>query len=177
MIRINNHVFLLYNVEINTFFDKIIDHVEVLFVEYLNSKYLNHNILLTGICIPLFFSILIEFNYILEKINASFTFIFNLETFATIFLIFFSSTLIAIFSNVNIKKSALNGILIGGISGILVISFITIVTALIEPNFQTNQLLDWNFEIYLIISLIIQTITGAIGGVIGYSISKPNPNS
>lgn len=125
-----------------------------------------------GIAIPTFFCILIQLSYILAKINSNFNVIFNLDTFTTIFLIFFASMFIVMVLKTKIKLGIIYGMLLGLIAGIVVLISITLLTLLTNPEVQLNQIINWNFGIYLIISTIFQMLTGAIGGFLGSKIAN-----
>ena len=135
-------------------------------------KNINWKILLIGISIPVFFCILIQLSYILEKINPVYGFILNLDTFIAFFLIFFASIFLAMFLKTNVKTGVLYGVFVGFISGIVIITIMTTLVLLTTPEVHSNQILTQSFGVFIIISSIFQILTGSVGGALGSLLIK-----
>jgi hypothetical protein len=75
--------------------------------------------------------------------------------------------IVALLLQTKMKEGVINGGLVGLISGLMVISIITMSAFILTPGLNFGQLLTMDFLIYIFITSIFQIMTGALGGTIG----------
>lgn len=135
-------------------------------------KSVDWKILLIGISIPLFFSVLNGLGSLLGMLDQNFLVYVKVDYF---FLVFLAGLFMAFMLQKHVKTAVIHGVLLGLISSVTIIVLMIVFALATSPESSTEllqQLSGPEFRGYLITNLLFQTISGALGVTIGIKINK-----